>query len=351
MQAINSLLLLNTLLYLHPQTDPHHRPSKTLIYVHVSLHPTLSPVPRPDILQQLLIDINDLHQGAVHAKWHAGQEDIDTVLTAPPYVNHHTYHPTRPRFVEPTYGGEIAIGGCEVLQNPQAQFNMELQKKYGQDVVRFSRVTLKGSTYTVVLCDWQTTNQFLEEFGEGLPSSWTHFCNITVGIPDLLYLFNSVGAPANPSRGAASSSPQVSHLQVQVNELSRQGVETVGTINQVLAQTWCAVEKQNEAAQQMMASICAVSTSAMLSSQYASLESTCSRLEERTVCYCKALDDKPSPTHRTRINTLLAETEREYGHLEKERDAIMQQLSALQFAQGTQFLGQSVPHHDDASPS
>ncbi|KAG1725257.1 hypothetical protein EDB19DRAFT_1915177 [Suillus lakei] len=185
---------------------------------------------------------------------------------------------------------------------------MELRKKYGQVVVRFSRVALKGSTYTVVLHDWQTTNQFLEDFGEGLPSSWTQFHNITVGVPDLLYLFNSIGAPANPSRGAASSSPQVSHLQVQVNELCRQGAETVGMVNQVLAQTWCAVEKQNEVAQQMMASICAVSTSAALSSRYASLESTCGCLEE-----CMTL--------------------------------------SWQRQSGTQFLSQSVPHHNDADPS
>ncbi|KAG1728955.1 uncharacterized protein EDB91DRAFT_1253212 [Suillus paluster] len=238
-----------------------------------------------------------------------------------PYVNHHTYHPTRPRFVEPTYGEEIAIGGCEVLQNPQAQFNMELRKKYGQDVVRFSRVTLEGSTYTVVLCDWQTTNQFLEDFGK-----------------------------ANPSHGAASLSPQVLHLQVQVDELRRQGAETVGMVNQVLAQTWCAVEKQNEVAQQMMASICAVSTSAVLSSWYASLESTCGRLEECMVRYRETLEGKPSPAQRIRVNSLLAEMEHEYGHVDKERDTVAQQLSALQFAQGTQFLGQSVPHND-ADPS
>ncbi|KAG0702051.1 hypothetical protein DFH29DRAFT_789671, partial [Suillus ampliporus] len=278
-------------------------------------------------------------------------EDIDTILTTPPYVNHHTYHATRPRFVEPTYGGEIAIGGCEVLQNPQAQFNMELRKKYGQDVVCFSRVALKGSTYTVVLRDWQTTNQFLEDFGEGLPSSWTRFRNITVGVPDLLYLFNSVGAPANPSRGAASSSPQVTHLQVQVDELRRQGAETVGTVNQVLAQTWRAVEKQNEVAQQMMASICTVSTSAALSSRYASLESTCGHLEERMVHYHETLEGKPSPAQRIRLDSLLAETEHEYGRVDKEKDTIAQQLSALQFAQGTQFLGQTVPHHNDADPS
>ncbi|KAG2101812.1 uncharacterized protein F5147DRAFT_708105, partial [Suillus discolor] len=271
-------------------------------------------------------------------------EDIDTVLTAPPYVNHHTYHPTRPRFVEPTYGGEIAIGGCEVLQNPQAQFNAELRKKYGQDVVRFSRVALEGSTYTVVLRNWQTTNQFLEDFGEGLPSSWTRFRNITVGVPDLLYLFNSVGAPANPSRAAGSSSPQVSHLQVQVDELRRQGAETVGTVNQVLAQTWRALEKQNEVAQQMMASICAVSTSAALSARYASLESTCGRLEERMVRYRETLDGKPSSAQRARMDTLLAETEHDHDRVEKEKDTIAQQLSALQFAQGTQFLGQSMPH-------
>ncbi|KAG0694597.1 hypothetical protein DFH29DRAFT_1006185 [Suillus ampliporus] len=382
--------------------------SGNLDYVHVSLHPALSAVPRPDVLQQLLTDINDLRQGAVHAKWRAGRgadksrriifqvnseeemrtvhpllwewfwsrnfafqqdrtsnlggqlcisfdilrsEDIDTILTTPPYVNHHTYHATRPRFVEPTYGGEIAIGGCEVLQNPQAQFNMELRKKYGQDVVRFSRVALEGSTYTVVLRDWQTTNQFLEDFGEGLPSSWTRFCNITVGVPDLLYLFNSVGAPANPSRGAASLSPQVTHLQVQVDELCRQGAETVGTVNQVLAQTWRAVEKQNEVAQQMMASICAVSTSAALSSRYASLESTCGRLEERMVHYRETLEGKPSPAQRIRLDSLLAETEHEYGRVDKEKDTVAQQLSALQFAQGTQFLGQTVPHHNDADPS
>ncbi|KAG2337078.1 hypothetical protein BDR05DRAFT_952885 [Suillus weaverae] len=320
--------------------------SGNLDYMHVSLCPTLSPVPRPNILQQLLSDINDLHQGAVHTKWRAGwgadknqisnlggrlrisfdllhSEDIDTMLTAPPYVNHHTYHPTRPHFVEPTYGGKIAIGGCEVLQNPQAQFNMELRKKYGQDVVCFSCVTLEGSTYTVVLRDWQTTNQFLEDFGEGLPSSWTRFRNITVGVPDLLYLFNSVGAPANPLRGATSSSPQVSHLQVQVDELRRQGAETVGTVNQVLAKTWRAVDKQNEAAQQMMASICAVSTSAALSSRYASLESTGGHLEECMIRYWETLKGKPSTAQRVRIKSLLAETEssgpsNDVDHMEQE---------------------------------
>ncbi|KAG0692479.1 hypothetical protein DFH29DRAFT_882425 [Suillus ampliporus] len=371
--------------------------SGNLDYVHVSLHPALSAVPRPDVLQQLLTDINDLHQGAVHAKWHAGRgadksrriifqvnseeemrtvhpllrewfrshnfafqqdrtsnlggrlhisfdvlrsEDIDTILTTPPYVNHHTYHATRPRFVEPTYGGEIAIGGCEVLQNPQAQFNMELRKKYGQDVVRFSRVALEGSTYTVVLRDWQTTNQFLEDFGEGLPSSWTRFRNITVGVPDLLYLFNSVGAPANPSCGAASSSPQVTHLQVQVDELRRQGAETVGTVNQVLAQTWRAVEKQNEVAQQMMASIYMHLSNLLVDALKSAWSAT-----------ARPSKAKPLPAQRIRLDLSLAETEHEYGRVDKEKDTVAQQLSALQFAQGTQFLGQTVPHHNDADPS
>lgn len=81
-----------------------------------------------------------------------------------------------------------------------------------------------------VLRDWQMTNQFLEEFSEGLPSSWTRFYNITVEVPDLLHLVESVRTLPNPSH-AAVSSPQASHLWIQVDELRRQGAGTVGIVN------------------------------------------------------------------------------------------------------------------------
>lgn len=91
-----------------------------------------------------------------------------------------------------------------------------------------------------------------------------------------------------------------------------------------------------------MASICAVSTSAALFAIHASLESTCGRLKERMVRYRKTLEIKPSLTQQTKLDSLLSETEHEHGRVEKEKDNVAQQLSALQFAQGTQLLGQSV---------
>ncbi|KAG1789914.1 hypothetical protein EV424DRAFT_1355549, partial [Suillus variegatus] len=77
-----------------------------------------------------------------------------------------------------------------------------------------------------VLRDWQMTNQFLEEFSEGLPSSWTRLRNIIVEGSDLLHLVKSVRTLPNPSRAAASLSPQVSHPWIQVDELRRQGAGT-----------------------------------------------------------------------------------------------------------------------------
>ncbi|KAG1787127.1 uncharacterized protein HD556DRAFT_991704 [Suillus plorans] len=120
----------------------------------------------------------------------------------------------------------------------------------------------------------------------GLPSSWTRFHNIPVEVPDLLHLVKSVRTLPNSPRAAASSSPQV---WIQVDELRRQGAGTVNMVNQVHSQTWRALEKQNQVAQQLM-----VSTFAALSAIHASLESTCGYLKERMIRYRKTPEIRQS---------------------------------------------------------
>ncbi|KAG2045646.1 hypothetical protein BDR06DRAFT_1025759 [Suillus hirtellus] len=148
-----------------------------------------------------------------------------------------------------------------------------------------------------VLRDWQMTNRFLEELSEGLLSSWTRFYNITVEVPDLLHLVKSIRTLPNPSHAAVSSSPQVSHLWIHLDELRRQGAGAVGMVNQV--------------AQQLM-----VSTSAALSAIHVSLESSCGRLKERMIRYRKILENKPSSAQRIRLDSRLSGTEHEHGRVE-----------------------------------
>ncbi|KAI5991205.1 hypothetical protein EDD15DRAFT_2197634 [Pisolithus albus] len=98
--------------------------------------------------------------------------NVDQIVREPPFIRGHTLRPGRPRFVVPLYGGEVAIGGIAGLGNVESSLNSHL----------CHRVELEDDVYCAVLRDWPSTQAFLHDNRDGLPTDWFLY-GVSVGSP------------------------------------------------------------------------------------------------------------------------------------------------------------------------
>ncbi|KAI5984603.1 hypothetical protein EDD15DRAFT_2533096 [Pisolithus albus] len=179
--------------------------------------------------------------------------DVDCIMREPPFIRGRTLRPGRPRFVVPLYGGEIAIGGIAGLGNVESSLNLHLRQRYGHDVIVGSRVELDDDVYCAVLKDWSTTQTFLRDNQNGLPTEWFLY-GVSVGKPTLLFSFNTQGAPPNPVSRPTAFSATDSTIQPQLDFFSEFGhfTSTLNTMFERISQAEHRLEQSNQALLGMM---------------------------------------------------------------------------------------------------
>ncbi|KAI5980747.1 hypothetical protein EDD15DRAFT_2381297 [Pisolithus albus] len=149
------------------------------------------------------------------------EDDVDRILREP-LIRGRTLRPGRPRFVVPLYVG--------------------------------SRVELDDDVYCAVLRDWPSTQAFLHDNQNGLPTDWFLY-GVSVGKPTLLFSFNTQGPPPNPvSRPMPFSTPE-NTIQPQLDYFRSEFGHFTSTLNSMfdrISQAEQRLEQNNQTLLGMM---------------------------------------------------------------------------------------------------
>ncbi|KAI0369746.1 hypothetical protein BV20DRAFT_945484, partial [Pilatotrama ljubarskyi] len=178
---------------------------------------------------------------------------VDAIFLSPPVIGGRTYYPTRPRFIIPTYGYQIAILGCRDWQSAKAtldQFIRQLcRREDAFDPLVHSRMELGGDVYTAVLHDWDSTLKVAESG----PALETFLSRHVLGRhispvpqPGLLYCLNGSGLFLR--QGTADrerSSLELQQLRHELDAVRQQGLEQIRTLYSTLALTNEAITAMN----------------------------------------------------------------------------------------------------------
>ncbi|KAI0370416.1 hypothetical protein BV20DRAFT_1074949 [Pilatotrama ljubarskyi] len=178
---------------------------------------------------------------------------LEAIFLSPPVIGGRTYYPTRPRFIIPTYGYQIAIIGCHDWQSAKAtldQFIRQLcRRDDAPDPLVHSRMELGGDVYTAVLHDWDSRLKVAENG----PALETFLSRHVLGRhispapqPGLLYCLNGSGLFLR--QGMVDRERSSLELQQQRHELDavrQQGLEQIRTLYSTLALTNEAITAMN----------------------------------------------------------------------------------------------------------
>ncbi|KAI6039586.1 hypothetical protein EDC04DRAFT_2895103 [Pisolithus marmoratus] len=156
--------------------------------------------------------------------------DVDHIMWEPLFICGRMLHPGHPHFVIPLYGREVAIGGIAGLGNVETSLNSHLFQHYRHDVIVGSQVELDDDIYCAVLKDWPTTQAFLCENQNGLPTEWFLY-RVSVGKCTLLFSFNTQGAPPNPVSHPMAFSTLDSSIQPQLDFFCTKFSHFTSTLN------------------------------------------------------------------------------------------------------------------------
>ncbi|KAI0279629.1 hypothetical protein BGY98DRAFT_1185916 [Russula aff. rugulosa BPL654] len=199
---------------------------------------------------------------------------IDNLFRNPPVIDHQTYYPSVPRYIQPIYGLEVAIVGLKDVLGAMPAIDHYIRSTYG-DVIASSRMALNGDAYCVVFKTWSQTSQFLADpftaFDSGLGVSHS-ISNVR---PALLYVLNSDGLLQSPRPSDPSGGPS---RQVQGQfDLLHQKVDSGARAFEILAtQQEHLSQQMHDNAQRTAASIAGMST---IMSSSACLQAATSHLE------------------------------------------------------------------------
>ncbi|KAI0351677.1 hypothetical protein OH77DRAFT_922488 [Trametes cingulata] len=178
---------------------------------------------------------------------------VDAIFLSPPVIGGRTYYPTRPRFIIPTYGYQIAILGCRDWQSAKTtldQFVRQLcRRDNALDPLVHSRMELGGDVYTAVLHDWESTLKVADS-GPALEAFLSRHVlgrHISpVPQPGLLYCLNGSGLflrQGAPDR--ERSSLELQQLRHELDAVRQQGLEQIRTLYSTLALTNEAISAMN----------------------------------------------------------------------------------------------------------
>ncbi|THH12594.1 hypothetical protein EW146_g7552 [Bondarzewia mesenterica] len=131
--------------------------------------------------------------------------------------NHIEFRAARSNYAAPIWGTDIVVAGCRELSSFERCMNGYISARYGRDAIANSHMILNSDAYAI-----------------GVPPY------ISLSQPMLLYFYNLRGCLQNPAylqTASTSSSPsEIRSLQAQLDELRRQGINTVRSLNAIIAE-------------------------------------------------------------------------------------------------------------------
>lgn len=151
---------------------------------------------------------------------------VDSLFKHPPIIDHQTFYPSVPRYIQPVYGLEVAILGLKDAMQSVPIIDRYIQAQYG-DVIASSRLALNGDAYCVVFKTWPQTSSFLSDPFRAFESGYGVSHTLSQPTPALLYVLNNNGLPL-ATRSSDPSNASVRQLHAQVDALQHK-VESGGT--------------------------------------------------------------------------------------------------------------------------
>ena len=183
---------------------------------------------------------------------------IDNLLKAPPVIDHQTFYPSLPRYIQPIYAMEVAVLGVKDVTGTLSAINRYIRSSYG-DVIASSRLALNGDAYCVVFDDWNHTSSFLADPFTAFQSGFGISHSVSQSAPALLYVLNSSGLPYS-GRPPDSSGPAVRQLQAQFDLLQQRVDSGARAVEAVLTQQEHLAQQTLDIANKSATSIAALST-------------------------------------------------------------------------------------------
>ncbi|KAF8955265.1 hypothetical protein BDZ97DRAFT_1858763 [Flammula alnicola] len=164
-------------------------------------------------------------------------ESVASLLAVPLVIDGRSYVPHYSRFIQPTFGLEIAINGVGDIPQARSVIDAYLERNYRDDsdepVVRSSRTELDGSVYCAVLRNPAITSRFLND-----PFQIFSESSFSPSPPTYLYVLNSKGRSTTAfdnNRPPPTSIPQAPpSFQQQLVNLIAQNVANSSTLAHVV---------------------------------------------------------------------------------------------------------------------
>ncbi|GBE78620.1 hypothetical protein SCP_0115090 [Sparassis crispa] len=209
-------------------------------------------------------------------------EVVQSLLINPPVIDRHALTVSRPRFITPIYGLEVAVMGLQDLQGVRARIDRFIYQRYGQGALICSRMAMNGDVYTAVLRDWEVTSHFTSDPFD-LFTDHPLSRIVSASRPLLLFLLNTYGVPANAAviQGQALSSADSRNHQAQLDALRQQGTEAVRMYNEMFQRQQRMLDTLAVNSNQIMSTLTSIATTSSLNCRLIGAQSTLSGLRER----------------------------------------------------------------------
>jgi len=166
-------------------------------------------------------------------------ESITALIDTPIIINHRSYYPRRPRFVQPLYGLEIAVAGVGDIPQARSVIDHYIECEFNDSspgpVGRQSCLALDDSVYCAILRTPQITQRLLaardtfKPFGDSI---------ITPDKPQYVYTLNATSIPMtfNARYNSSLSSSQCPDpiVQCQLDYVNTQTEAMASTLKDVV---------------------------------------------------------------------------------------------------------------------
>ncbi|RDX44487.1 hypothetical protein OH76DRAFT_1487072 [Lentinus brumalis] len=266
---------------------------------------------------------------------------VEAIYASPPVIAGRTLYPSRPRFIIPSYGYQIAILGCRDWQSAKGTLNKFVrqlcQRDDGLDPIVHSRMELGGDVYTAVLRDWDST----VKVAEGSDALRDFLSSHVVGRhinpvpqPGLLYGLNGSGLffRQGPNDRDHNSS-EIQQLRHELDAVRQQGLEHIQTLFSSLARTNEAIATMGTRLDHSLAAMTSLAAQQTLDAQVLQLELSMSDLrQERNQCQLVLLLGDRVPEDMKQHNLArMRECEEELDDRRRQIEDLRKQRGAVAF--------------------
>ncbi|KAK6968924.1 hypothetical protein R3P38DRAFT_3508508 [Favolaschia claudopus] len=317
-------------------------------FVLVAVHENVAPEPRPDLLHNLILAIRDGTNLTVD--WTTGtgrdrprivnykmQSKADAEAMEPlvkKYLKEHnitvisstvgefkfvgariSFDLAALKDVEELCKGEIIVKGrsltCTAPRfNFQASMDHAVTQALGPNCILSSYMDLDGDVYGVALRKWDDV-QKLQNIRTPQPAGVPMFHTLSPFIP--IYFFNNRSAPASPTAlmvaaqaNSEQQTAQFQSLQSQVQMMMEQGIQTMGTVAQVVRSQNKVIESVNKSNAEIRNAIAVMHARSLASNELTYIRGEVSRLrsdkgnKEMMLMIADTDDKRKSQFHKLR---------------------------------------------------